>query len=287
MRYRYLHIAFIALAAALVGCQEDRYELSGDNKAQTAADGVMTLTTTRTDGKIALAVDASEVARSGVWIDLDGDGLRAKDTSEDVSTFDAYVEYPLSDGVKTVRVYGAVTYLGCASNSITAIDASDNTALLTLNCPQNQLLSIDVSKNTLLERLDCSGNAITSLNVSTNKALLSLWCFNNKLNALNVSANANLAFLDCSGNRLSALDVSKNVKLVRLLCYNNLLPTLDISKNSNLNRLWAFGNPFAEKESDKLVSALAETVKGELWISNQAPSAEVTAAVASKGWVIK
>lgn len=287
MKHRYLHIAFLALAAILASCQDDPYEVSGSDKAPTTSDGVMALTTTGTDGKIILAIDALEVVRSGVWIDLNGDGLRAKDGSEDVVVFDDYAEYTVAPSVKEVNVYGAISYLDCAMNSITAIDISGNIRLLTLNCAQNNLTSIDLSKNTMLERLDCSDNKFASLNVSGNSALLSLWCFNNGLTKLDVSANHNLAFLDCSGNKLTALDLSANIDLERLLCYNNALPSLDISENSMLNRLWAFGNPLTGDETEKLFNALSETVKGELWVSDQKPNEEITAAVTAKGWVLK
>ncbi|MEA4916802.1 hypothetical protein [Proteiniphilum sp.] len=286
MKYKHLYIAFVALAVAFTGCQKDLLDEGYENGTPAAdANVVVTLATARTDGKLSLAVDAGSAHRPGVWIDLNGDGLRATDASEDITAFDTYIEYLLPEGTKTVDIYGAITYLGAAENQLTGLDVSGNTHLTTLNVPLNELRAIDLGRNTLLERLDLSGNRLTALNVSANKALLSLWVFNNELKSLDLSANTSLAFLDCSGNGLTHLDVTRNTGLVRLLCHNNALTSLDISRNGLLNRLWLFGNQLAEKETESLIAALANATRGDLWITDKPLTPAMATAAGAKGWV--
>lgn len=286
MRHQYIYLCF-GLLLFFTGCSEDNaYEASSST---TAADstGVTTLTTSRNDGKISLAIDAESASRSGVWIDLNGDGIRAKDASEDVKTFEDYVDYTLPEGLKKITIHGNMTYLGCTADSLTAIDVSADPYLKILNCPQNKLTSIDVSKNSLLEKLDCSENRISTLDLSANTALLSLWCYNNKLNDLDISRLTNLASLDCSGNQLIALDVTKNLLLERLLCYNNRITALDLSKNPQLNRLWIFGNSFTENECVKIVVVLKNVVKGSLWMPEGKMDETLKSSLSTKGWILQ
>lgn len=286
MRHQYIYLCF-GLLLFFTGCSEDNaYEASSST---TAADstGVTTLTTSRNDGKISLAIDAESASRSGVWIDLNGDGIRAKDASEDVKTFEDYVDYTLPEGLKKITIHGNMTYLGCTADSLTAIDVSADPYLKILNCPQNKLTSIDVSKNSLLEKLDCSENRISTLDLSANTALLSLWCYNNKLNDLDISRLTNLASLDCSGNQLTALDVTNNLLLERLLCYNNRITALDLSKNPQLNRLWIFGNSFTENECAKIVVVLKNVVKGSLWMPEGKMDETLKSSLSTKGWILQ
>lgn len=286
MRHQYIYLCF-GLLLFFTGCSEDNaYEASSST---TAADstGVTTLTISRNDGKISLAIDAESASHSGVWIDLNGDGIRAKDASEDVKTFEDYVDYTLPEGLKKITIHGNMTYLGCTADSLTAIDVSADPYLKILNCPQNKLTSIDVSKNSLLEKLDCSENRISALDLSANTALLSLWCYNNKLNDLDISRLTNLASLDCSGNQLTALDVTNNLLLERLLCYNNRITALDLSKNPQLNRLWIFGNPLNDDALKKLVQSLQTVEGGELWPTGKEKNATVENLILSKGWNLK
>lgn len=287
MKYRYLYLLVMLLATVVVSCQ---HELPGGfsvDEPKLESGSVVTLKTDHTDGIISLSVDAPALARFGVWIDLNGDGLRAEDGSEEVKVFNAYQEYTLAAGVKEVAVYGDITYLSGASNELTAINVSGNPHLTTLNVPLNSLTTIDVSQNKALTRLDISDNNISSLDVSANTALVSLWCFNNKLTAIDVSNNSGLAFLDISGNALSSLDISANAELARLLAYNNQLTTLDISQNPLLNRLWVFGNQLPDPETESLVSTLRSVTNGDLWLSIEPLSGALQANAVEKGWTVQ
>jgi hypothetical protein len=255
---------------AVTACQSDFINVVPVDETVKETASVITMVTGSADGVISLSMDAPAQARFGVWIDLDGDGARAGDGTEDVTLFNAYQDYTLSGRVSTVSIHGDITYLGVASNELMAIDISGNPFLTTLNVPMNRITAIDLSSNPALKRLDISENDIALLDVSSNLALESLWVFNNKLSSLDVSNNINLTFLDCSGNELSNLDISDNIRLTCLLAYNNRLSSLDASRNLNLNRLWLFGNSFSDDETSRLTAILKEVVKGDMWISNGA-----------------
>jgi len=88
-----------------------------------------------------------------------------------------------------------LTNLDCRFCDMTALDISNNSALLGLNCEYNQLTSLDVSNNTALTSLNCRANQLTTLNVSNNTALHELVCSSNQLIQLNISINDELMLL--------------------------------------------------------------------------------------------
>lgn len=262
-------ITFIVLATIVTSCMNEEIEgFTNQGEAAAESSSVITMITDRADGIINLSIDAPESKRSQLWIDLNGDGVRAEDGTENISLFNSYQDYSLAQGLKTISVYGDITYLANASNELTTIDVSRNPHLTTLNAPLNKLTELDVSKNSALAHLDCSGNNIRTIDVSQNRALVSLWAFNNNLTQLDLSNNAELVFLDFSGNQLNSLDVSRNRELVRLIGLNNQLTSLDISQNSKLNRLWLFGNPLSIQETEHIVSNTKEMGEVDLWIAD-------------------
>ncbi|WP_352421151.1 hypothetical protein [Proteiniphilum sp.] len=279
-----ISIVLAILAISVTSCQQEDFGGPGTPSSPIESGSVVSLTTTRADGMVGIAVDAPATLRAGVWIDLDGDGKRAEDGSEDITAFNIYRDYKLATAKQSVSVYGDITYFAAASNELSALDVSGNPSLQTLNVPLNGLYTLDLSKNTALVRLDVSGNRLSSLNVSQNNALTTLWAFDNQLSTLDVSRNSALAFLDVSGNSLTSLDVTKNAELSRLLCYNNQLSVLDISQNSKLNRLWAFDNPFSADETDRIIASLQAVSQGDLWLSIDPIAAEKANALALKGW---
>ncbi len=262
-------ITLILLVALVTGCMNEEIEgFANQDEASTASSSVITLTTDRVDGQVNLSIDAHESKRSQLWIDLDGDGVRAEDGTEDISVFNSYQDYSLAPGLKTISVYGDITYLASTSNELTAIDVSKNPHLTTLNAPLNKLTALDVSNNSALIHLDFSGNSIHTIDVSQNPELVTLWSFNNNLTQLDLSNNPNLAFLDCSGNELNSLDVSKNSELVRLIAFNNQLTSLDLSNNDKLNRLWLFGNSLSDKETERITKFMNTMSTVDLWIAD-------------------
>lgn len=264
-----------------------RHDLPGEIDAggrQLKSGSVVTMVTGGTDGIIRFSLDAPAQERPDVWIDLDGNGLRAEDGSEEVEVFNVRRDYTLASGVSKIAIHGNITYLNGASNRLTEVDVSGNPALVVLNLPVNDLATIDVSHNAALERLDISNNRIHSLNISASSKIVSLWCFNNKLKTLDLSENVSLTELDCSGNELTGLDLSANGKLRQLLAYNNRLTTLDISQTPLLNRLWLFGNGFSDAEMRNILSSLRSTIGGDLWMAVEPLNDALTAVAAEKGW---
>lgn len=267
MKISKILIVLTILAVSITSCVQDDFGESGINSAPGESERVISLVSGRTDGILSLAIDVLQGTRDGAWIDLNGDGVRAKDGTEDITVFGAYQDYEVASGLKAISVYGNITYFAAASNELITLDVSRNSSLETLNVPFNKLTSLNLSKNTALVRLDCSGNVLASLDVSQNRSLVSLWTANNRLTELNVSTNASLAFLDCSDNKLNTLEVSGNSELERLLCYNNQISTLDLSQNGNLVKLWIFNNSFTSEEMDQLIASLPKVAQGSLWIA--------------------
>ena len=181
--------------------------------------------------------------------DTDGDGMLNEDEINAVTTID--VNNKGISSLRGVENFSALTYLHCegnllASNQLTSLDVSHNTALRALYCEQNQLTELNVSHNTALTTLECGSNQLTSLDVSHNTALTSLSCGSNSLTSLDVSHNTALSYyLQCEHNQLTALDVSNNNALTILDCGFNQLEALDVSNNTALTRLYCYNNQLA------------------------------------------
>jgi len=55
-----------------------------------------------------------------------------------------------------IEAFTALTILGCANNSLTTLDVTQNTALTELNCRYNLLTALDVTQNMALTTLLCT-----------------------------------------------------------------------------------------------------------------------------------
>ena len=141
-----------------------------------------------------------------------------------------------------IGAFSNLESLKCASNGITSIDLSKNTALTYLDCNYNQLYSLDLSKNAALTTLSCIGNQLNSLDLSKNIALVELHCDFNQLTSLDLSKNTGLTKFGCANNQLTSLDVSKNTALTAFSCGSNQLNRLDLSKNVALTDLACYYN---------------------------------------------
>ncbi len=136
----------------------------------------------------------------------------------------------------------ALIYLFCHNNQLTSLDVSGCTALIELNCDWNQLTTLDVSQNTSLIRLDCSHNHLTALDLGQNTSMDNLHVHNNQLTTLDVSGCAALYYLTCYENQLTALDLSSCTAIGYLECQNNQLTSLEVSGCTELKKLLCFGN---------------------------------------------
>jgi hypothetical protein len=63
------------------------------------------------------------------------------------------------------RSAGAITVLGCADNTLTALDVRGQSALVTLDCSGNELTQLALTGLTALENLYCQGNPLADLDL--------------------------------------------------------------------------------------------------------------------------
>lgn len=227
-------------------------------------------------------------------IDANKDGFLNPQEIADVTVIDVKGK-EISD-MTGIGFFTALTELKCNSNSLTALDVSDNTALTVLWCNNNSLSSLNVSNNKALTKLYCYSNSLTSLDVSNNKALKMLYCHSNSLGSLYVSNNTALTILECSHNSLISLDVSENTELTNLYCNNNSLTSLDVSNNTELTVLYCFGNAIRGASMTALVYSLPETPETEdarkLYVcSDETPAGNFITVkqvekAEGKGWIV-
>ena len=267
MKIRHLHILLMFTILLLVGCEEDLPgKLDIDNR-DTQSNSFILIKSENSEGIINMAIDAPADSRFDVWIDLNGDGTRAANGSEDVKTFNQYHQYFITSNNKEVMIYGNITYLAASSNDIVSIDVSGNVNISTLNIPNNKISFIDLSENKQLRLVDLSGNNLTSLDVLQNNMLESLWIFNNSLSTLILPENSNLSVLDVSNNRLRNISLQGCKNINTLLVFNNELTSLDISQLTNINMLWAYDNNFTDSEILRINDSLSGKSVSDIWIT--------------------
>ncbi len=128
-------------------------------------------------------------------------------------------------------------------NSLQGIEGFVN--LLHLLCYDNSLSNLDVSHNTALVSLDCSNNQISNLVINNNPALIGLNCRGNNLSSLNLENSVLLENLNCFNNSITHLDLTNSSVLDFLLVDNNQLTSLNVKNgnNTNVNFFSAIGNP--------------------------------------------
>jgi len=135
------------------------------------------------DSYITLTVTKNSAIRLGFKAAADGTPVRIVSGSNTqnitVGTSSTYTSIT-TDGT-TIKVYGNIKDFDCQSNGekITALDASNNTELVSLYCLENNLSSLNVSKNTKLSLLNCRDNKLSNLDVSKNTQLRWLFCHGN------------------------------------------------------------------------------------------------------------
>ena len=140
------------------------------------------------------------------------------------------------DSVPTVNIEN-LTYLSVNNQSIADLTGiEDFIALEQLYCGLNQLTALDISQNAALMHLDVRYNDLGSFNISNNPSLLSVYCTGNQLTHIEVGAAPLLYSLECESNQLQDIDVSGALALEVLDCQNNLITSLDLS--SNLSLAW-------------------------------------------------
>ena len=81
MKINNILITLMVLVTVLTGCMQDDFGIFRTNDQTKSTGSVITMTTNRLNGIINLSVDAPENIRTEIWIDLNGDGIRAEDGS--------------------------------------------------------------------------------------------------------------------------------------------------------------------------------------------------------------
>lgn len=127
--------------------------------------------------------------------------------------------------------------MDCSRNSLTALDLSQNPALVRLYCGYNQLQSLDLSANPNLERLNCNFNRIGSLDLTGHHKLISLYCEMNQMGSLTLTGCTSLTTLYCRNNNLDQLLLATNTSLEFIETFDNRLTEIDVSMLPNLRFL--------------------------------------------------
>lgn len=135
-------------------------------------------------------------------------------------------------------------------DSLSTLDVSKFTELMSLECDGNNITELSVRNNSKLERLECNVNEkLTTLTLPNDKTkLLYLSCDRNtKLTALDITGYTNLNTLSVRSNLFTTLDLSSNNKLEYLWCNFTPIENIDISK---CKKLQMFGVPSTCTEFD-------------------------------------
>ena len=190
--------------------------------------------------------------------------------------------------------FNNLNILRCNNNSISVLDVSNLTGLITLNCYDNSISILDVSNLTGLTNLFCHTNSISILDVSNLTSLSILTCQSNSISVLDVSNLTSLVQLYCHQNSISVLDVSNLVNLTDLRCHLNSISVLDVSNLVNLNQLRCHNNQIdAATNSQILIDLDANGLSNGYLQSSIFGGGTLTAAgqtaktnLLSKGWSI-
>ncbi len=215
--------------------------------------------TTKSVGEtIVLTVDAAAKDRSECWIDLNHN--YKKDTGEQITQFGTPITYTIAN--QKMSIYGKLTKLSIAKQSLHRLDFSYAPYLEELDCSQNnikainsdlrrvtrlkklicygnsELKKLELHKNVALEELNCGGCGLTELDLSANTKLKKLACFGNQFTTdLDLSKQTDLREFNCVGCGLTALPIINNKKLEKIMCANNDLGDLDLSQYKKLKFL--------------------------------------------------
>ncbi|MEP1097763.1 MAG: T9SS type A sorting domain-containing protein [Cyclobacteriaceae bacterium] len=120
--------------------------------------------------------------------------------------------------------------------TLTSIDLSANTALITLTADNGGLTSLDLSQNVALEYVNCGNDNLSSLTFGNSSSLKELQVNQTSLESVDLSTLTGLEDLSISG-LLTSLDLSQNTQLQQVNAAENNLTSIDVSNNANLQHL--------------------------------------------------
>ena len=226
------------------------------NSLKGADDSPMTLSTDDENNKRELPTDFTEVAIDGKnfpdmifrmyimdQIDTDKNLILS---GEELAIDKLNVGTQGITDLRGIEFFRKLTFLNCASNSLTKLDLRNNSKLEDLYCGNNDIKDLDLTGCTELRHLSCYGNELLSLDLTNNSKIETLICNDNHLDGLDTSHLPNLSSLQCENNPLWTLDLSENRNITYVYCYNTLLTKLDISNNTYLDALYCHWNALKE-----------------------------------------
>ncbi len=154
-----------------------------------------------------------------------------------------------ADGVLTDTEIDAVHQIDCVGAQIgdlTGIALFRN--LEQLRCGNNSLTELDLSGNSQLVTVNCAINQLTALELGFAARLETLYCSNNQLKSLDVSNCPNLKALQCNANRqLQTLTLGELPDLYEFHCYSvSKSLRLDFSGCPKLGYAYANGKKTTE-----------------------------------------
>ena len=182
-----------------------------------------------------LSQNAKDLNGNYTKIDLNNDGEIQINEAENLS----YLSVS-SSGIKSlagIEKFINLTFLNCGANSLTNLDLSGNTKLITLEASANYVLkTVNVSNNILLEKLNLAANNLQEIDVTKNSNLLDFSCFGN-FTDLNLSLNSKLKKLYLTGDSLINLNLNGCIALTDADIRSNSIINLAITNAPNINTL--------------------------------------------------
>lgn len=207
----------------------------------------MTFTTSKSAGSyISLYVGAYREYVSGLWIDLNNNGV--KDVGEEVGA-NSSKAYTLQSS--TFTLHGNIHTLSFKEAYLVDIDfGNSNNNILVLNIEGNQLPNFSMADVPNILELNISNTGITSIDTTGHPYLRHLQIsLNPGITSIDLSQNPYLEYLAVEYCSLTSLDISNNPLLAELYCSQlqastYKLNSIDISNQPKLYRFIAAGNNF-------------------------------------------
>lgn len=150
-----------------------------------------------------------------------------------------------------IEAFTSLTLLDVSQNSLSTIDLSSNTALVSFNCSFNSLTCLDLSNNPNLTSVDCSNNNLTKLNLKNgfNPILTSMNCTGNAIGLSCIQADNAAAATAAPGWNEDTWSVYSSLCTQPLadfvsnapVCYGSPITFTNTSANST-QWYWDFGD---------------------------------------------
>ena len=150
----------------------------------------------------------------------------------------------------------ALTEINVAGNALTALDLTNVPALESLRCASNSLTEIDLSKNSALIYCDVSFNDLTSLDLRVATELATLKCAGNALQTLDLTENTTLKTAVIWNATLTKVSTPQN--------FSGVVDLSDAQKNDATDETATFASiRWAEENGAALDGGFVRTFDGK------------------------